>query len=215
MNCAATSQRSLRPELFVFAIALAILNAPLFGGAWLQQFVFYPDLVAAGEWWRVVTHPFVHVSWYHLLLDGGAFFLLYPELREWSRARRLAAVACCALGSLLAAMVSPAVASIGFCGLSGVAHGLMALSAVEMIRRTEKRERMAGWCALALVVGKAAIEAATGQVTLAFLHFNLMGVPIATCHAGGVIAGLMFVLARKGAANRAASSTPESVAWPA
>lgn len=186
--------------MFVFAIILAFLNAPLFGTAWRGHFVFFPELVAAGEWWRVLTHPFVHVSWYHLLLDGGAFFLLYPELRDWTRAQRIAAVAICALGSLLAAMLSPQVASIGFCGLSGVAHGLMALAAVEMICRAEKRERIAGWCALSLVVGKSAVEAATGQVALAFLHFDLMGVPIAVCHAGGALAGLMFALARRSAA---------------
>ncbi len=209
---------AMRLELFLFAGVLGWLNAPLFIGSWPQHLVFFPDLVAAGEWWRVVTHPFVHVSWYHLLLDGGAFFLLYPELHDWSRARRLAAVGVCALGSLLAAMLSPAVASIGFCGLSGVAHGLMVLASVEMIRHTEKPERLAGWCALALVVGKAALEAATGQVAFSFLHFGLMGVPIAVCHAGGVIAGLMFVLTQRRpatAAKRAASSTPESVAWPA
>ena len=214
MRCSAATQHSPRLELIVFAIVLTLLNVPLLDGAWRAQFVFVPDLVAAGDWWRVLTHPFVHVSWYHLLLDGGALFLLYPELRDWSRARRLVALAICALGSLLAAMLSPAVASIGFCGLSGVAHGLMALAAVEMIRRAEKRERIAGWCALALVVGKAAIEAATGQVALAFLHFDLMGVPIAACHAGGALAGLMFALLPQ-VTNPAASSTPESAASPA
>ena len=90
----------------------------------------------------------------------------------------------------------------------------MALSAVEMIRRVEKRERIAGWCALLIVVGKAAIEAATGQVALAILHFGLMGVPIAACHAGGAVAGLMFALLVR-TANHAASSIPESVLLPA
>jgi rhomboid family GlyGly-CTERM serine protease len=212
-----SANRSVRLELVVFAIVLSFLNAPLFGGAWPRHLVFFPELVAAGEWWRVVTHPFVHVSWYHLLLDGSAFLLLYSELRDWSRARRLIAVGVCALGSLLAAMLSPAVASIGFCGLSGVAHGLMAITAVEMIRRAERRERIAGWCALLLVVGKATTEAASGQVALSFLHFGLMGVPIAACHAGGVIAGLILALFKRApstAPNHVASSIPKSGGWP-
>jgi rhomboid family GlyGly-CTERM serine protease len=213
-----SANRSVRLELVVFAIVLGFLNAPLFGGIWPRHLVFFPELVATGEWWRVVTHPFVHVSWYHLLLDGSAFFLLYSELHDWSRVRRLVAAGVCALGSLLAAMLSPAVASIGFCGLSGVAHGLMAITAVEMIRRKGKRERIAGWCVLLLVVGKATAEAATGQVAFSFLHFGLMGVPIAACHAGGVLAGLILMLMKRAPStgpNCVASSISKSGAWPA
>ncbi len=180
----------MRIELLLFAVILALVNAPLFHGAWSAQFAFFPKRVAQGQWWRVVTHPFVHVSWYHLLLDGAAFFMLYAELRDWSSRRRLVAVAASALGSLLAALTSSVVYSKGYGGLSGVAHGLMAISAVEMIRSGAQWERRAGWCALVVVVAKAAFEAATGDVALAFLHFGLMGVPVAACHAGGVIGGL-------------------------
>ncbi|HTD67814.1 MAG TPA: rhombosortase [Candidatus Limnocylindria bacterium] len=182
----------LRVELIVFAILLAIANAPLLSREWNEQLVFFPDRVANGEWWRIVTHPFVHVSWYHLLLDGAAFLMLFAELRHWSPFARLNAVGASAFGSLAAALTSPAVSSIGFCGLSGVAHGLMAITAIEMIRRAGAWEQRAGWCSLAVVLGKAALEAATGNVVLASLHFGLMGVPIAVCHAGGVIGGLVM-----------------------
>jgi hypothetical protein len=70
----------LRLELLFFALILAIANAPLPGGVWQQQLVFFPGSLASGEWWRLVTHPLVHVSWYHLLLDGAAFLMLYAEL---------------------------------------------------------------------------------------------------------------------------------------
>lgn len=184
--------QSLRVEVLLMVALLVLANVPLLGGAWREHLVFFPDRVAAGEWWRVMTHLLAHVSWFHLLLDGGAFVLLYSELRHWSGVRRLGAVSVCAMGSLLVAMLSPVVSSMGFCGLSGVAHGLMAISAVEMIRRGGKTECAAGWCALLIVVGKAFIEAATGQIAFAFLHFGLMGIPIAACHAGGAVAGLAF-----------------------
>jgi len=189
-NGARQQAATLRFEMLLFAILLAIVNAPFLGGAWSGRFAFLSERVAQGEWWRMVTHPFVHVSWYHLLLDGTAFFMLYAELREWAAWRRLAAIIVSALGSLLAALTSPVVYANGFGGLSGAAHGLMAISAVEMIRGGAPWERRAGWCALVAVITKAAFEAATGNVALAFLHFGLMGVPVAACHAGGVIGGL-------------------------
>ncbi len=36
----------------------------------------FPNIVA-GERWRDFTFPLTHVSLYHLLLDAGAFVLLY------------------------------------------------------------------------------------------------------------------------------------------
>ncbi len=184
----------MRLELLIFAVILAIVNAPLPGGDWSSQFAFLPELVARGQWWRVITHPFAHVSWYHLLLDGAAFLMLHAELREWSSWRRLAAIGASALGSLMAALTSPVICSNGFGGLSGVAHGLMAISAVEMIRGAAPWERWIGWCSLVLVVAKAGFEASTGIVALKFLHFGMLGLPVAACHAGGVIGGLAFYL---------------------
>jgi len=180
-----------RLELLLFTVLLLIVNAPLADGEWRRHFIFLPDRVVAGEWWRVFTHPLVHVSWYHLLLDGAAFLMLYAELRHWSTRGRLMAVSASAAGSLASALLSPNVFSIGFCGLSGVAHGLMAVSALEMIRGLDRWDRRVGWCALLAVVLKAGWEAARGHAALSFLHFGMMGVPITTCHAGGVVGGLI------------------------
>jgi rhomboid family GlyGly-CTERM serine protease len=185
---------SLRAELIAFAVVLAMVNVRLLGGSWNDQLAFFPMRIADGEWWRLLTHPFVHVSWLHLLLDGSAFLMLYRELAHWTTGRRLAAIGWCAAGSLLAAMLSPLVGVRGFCGLSGIAHGLMALSAVEMIRRGDTWEHRTGWLAFLIVLVKAGFEAASGGVVLSFLHFGLMGVPIAACHAGGVIGGLVACL---------------------
>lgn len=187
-----SDRKQIRFELICFAVVLALANAPLLVGNWHEPLVFFPALVGAGEWWRIITHPFVHVSWYHLLLDGAAFLMLYAELRHWPSWRRLGAVAASAASSLAAATSSPLIASDGFCGLSGIAHGLMAISAVEMIGRGDLWGKRVGWCALLLVVGKVLMEAASGEVVLSLLHFGLMGVPIAACHAGGVIGGLAF-----------------------
>ena len=31
--------------------------------------------VGGGQWWRLLTHPFVHVSAWHLLLDASIYIL--------------------------------------------------------------------------------------------------------------------------------------------
>jgi rhomboid family GlyGly-CTERM serine protease len=205
----------LRLELIFFATILALANLPLFGIGSGESLIFFPERFAAGEWWRLVTHPFIHVTWYHLLLDGTAFLTLYAELRHWSTRRRLAAVVAPAAGSLIAAMTSPHIASLGFCGLSGIAHGLMVLSAVEMIRRGELWEKRAGWVALCIVLGKALIEAATGKMLFDFLYFGLVGVPLTACHAGGVIGGLALALCAGANWRRVSKPISECASYPA
>lgn len=173
-----------RSLLWPWALLLAICNLPAVA-PWL---CFWPDAVAHGQWWRVLTHPFVHVSWYHLLLDGAAFLLLYHALGETKRWRRLGYVIAAGAGSLLAALWCwPDIGSTGLCGLSGVGHGLMAALAVEMLRRQDRL----GWVCLAAVVAKAMWEAITGDVFFASLHFGLVGTPVAVCHAGGVLGALL------------------------
>jgi rhomboid family GlyGly-CTERM serine protease len=166
-------------------VALLALLLPL-----RDSLCFNPSAVVAGQWWRVVTHPFVHVSWYHLLLDGAAFLLLYHGLER----HRLRYVAATGAGSLLASLwFWPAIGTTGLCGLSGIAHGLMAVMALELIHRGDRL----GWSCLALVAGKAIWEGATGHVVFEGLHSGLIGTPVAVCHFGGVIGGaIAFAMLR-------------------
>jgi rhomboid family GlyGly-CTERM serine protease len=183
-----------KPELFFFVVLIAIFNVPvLFGTVW-SSMVFQPEAVRAGEWWRLLTHPFVHLTWYHLLLDGVAFLSLYWSLVERSIFVRMSYVVAAAAGSLAASWAaSPEALANGLCGLSGVAHGLMAISAIETLGR-EKAERRIGWLCLVLVVGKAAFEATTGRMFFGFLGFGLLGSPVAVSHGGGILGGLITVL---------------------
>ena len=184
-----------RPEIMFFVFLIAIFNVPvLFGTVW-SSMVFQPEAVRAGEWWRLVTHPFVHLTWYHLLLDGTAFLSLYCSLLERRIFVRLAYVVAAAAGSLLASWIaSPGALTNGLCGLSGVAHGLMAISAMEMLAG-EKAEMRIGWICLVMVIGKGAFEAISGRMFFGFLDFGLLGSPVAVSHAGGIVGGLIAMLA--------------------
>src|SRR5262249_29646850 len=134
------SRANLHPELTVLALLVVVFNLPLLTGDVAYSFAFSPGAVLAGEWWRIFTHPFVHVSPYHLLLDATAFFIAYAELRERRWFERLGFVAASGAASLLAAWYgSPLVATHGLCGLSGIAHGLSVLVGLEMISRYSDR----------------------------------------------------------------------------
>jgi rhomboid family GlyGly-CTERM serine protease len=186
-----------RPELIFFTFLILIFSGPtIFGVVW-KGMTLHPAAVQTGQWWRLFTHPFVHVTWYHLLLDAAAFLMLYHGLIEPSRAKRLSYVAAGWAGSLMMAwFAAPMIFSTGLCGLSGIAHGLMAISAAEMMfgRSRNSLEWKIGAITLAIVVTKAAYEAIAGKILFAFLYLGLVGNPVTVSHAGGIIGGLLVWL---------------------
>jgi rhomboid family GlyGly-CTERM serine protease len=186
-----------RPELLLFVALLALFNLPVLTGSCWRSMIFQPLAVQQGEWWRLFTHPFVHATWYHLLLDGAAFLALYHSLVEASAVRRLLYVLAAGASSVLFAWATaPTVSTSGLCGLSGIAHGLMAVSALEFVASQPPGSavRRIGHISFLLVVGKAAVEALSGRMFFTFLHFGLMGDPVAVSHAGGIIGGLFAML---------------------
>jgi rhomboid family GlyGly-CTERM serine protease len=198
------------PGSVVLAAALVLLNLPLLGGRVNTSLIFLPEAVRMGEWWRVLSHPFVHLTWYHFLLDVGAFLLLYGGLGEHSPLKRIGYVAACGMGSLVVStLASPVVHAQGLCGLSGTAHGLMAISALDSIVRASHNGKWSrtGVITLGLVVAKSVVEVLQGHVFFESLHFGLMGLPVPESHAGGVLSGMIACLAfgtRRSERNRAA-----------
>ena len=187
-----TSAVAARPELIVFAGILLILNAPMLVGSCWSSMTFEKALVLEGEWWRLLTHPFVHVSWYHLLLDATAFLTLYASLLDKSFIRRSSYIIAGAAGSLIVSCTAFTRPDQSLCGLSGIAHGLMAVSALEMITQSsaDSATRRVGWFSFMLCVGKAAFEAITGKMFFQFLQFGLLGEPVAISHAGGIVGSI-------------------------
>lgn len=185
-------------EIKIYIFLLVAFNVGVFTGTVSDAMLFYPEKIMQGQFYRIFTHIFVHVSWYHLLLDGAAFLMLYSQLTAKSLAIRTSYVAAAAIGSISAvALALPYVESIGYCGLSGVDHGLMTICALEMLtaKDSDRTMKIAGIVSLSLVAVKSIYEAATGHMFLEFLHFNMMGSPVAVSHIGGVAGGLIaFVL---------------------
>ncbi|MCH8192856.1 MAG: rhombosortase [Planctomycetes bacterium] len=181
-----------RWETWIYAACILVANIGLVTGTVATWGYYYPDRVIAGEFYRLLTHPFVHVSGYHLLLDGSAFLMLYAMLRESSLVRRtiylLGTHIGCVIGVTLAL---PLHESIGYAGLSGIAHGLMAIWALECLQSKERDTVIVGWITFGVVLGKALYEALSSQMLFSFMHNSLIGQPISVSHLSGILGGVL------------------------
>lgn len=176
-----------KTELFIFATIILLCNLHLFTNTFPENTGLFPENLFAGEWWRIFTHYFAHLSWYHLLIDTGAFLILFFSIEKKTRYLYFAA---CAVGSLVTPLIfSEIIYSNGLCGLSGIAHGLMVVAALEMT--TNKQTKFLGWLAFSIVLIKTTIELTFSTAALSFLHIGDVGIPIAECHAGGIIGSLI------------------------
>lgn len=183
-------------SLYAWSAVLLVINLPVLWGEVRTGLLFLPDAVITGEWWRIVTFPLVHLSWYHFLLDAGGFLLLYSALEEKRKVIKTLYILGPGLGTLMLTLaLSPAVSTQGLSGLSGIAHGLMAVTALEMIN--DKSQRTWGVVSLVTIVLKSAYELWSGHVLFEFMHMGLCGLPLTASHAGGVAGGLLtFALIR-------------------
>lgn len=185
-------QRLIVPLL---ALGLAAANLHLFtGGPLPQALLLEPEGVLQGQWWRLLTHPFVHVSWYHLVLDATATLLLLRWLASASFWLRVMIVLGAWLGSLIGAwLVLPGYQVSGFCGLSGIAHGLMLAGGWLLWRRADQRAtQLTGLFSIVIISSKCALEL-SDLALLGAVHLGDVGQPIVASHAGGA-AGALAVL---------------------
>ena len=181
-------------DVVVFMAVIAGLNLHLFGSSDSNLQIFFPDAWRHGQWWRLVSHPFVHLTWYHLFLDAGAFFILYIGLIEKRISRKLMITAVCGSFSLIAAVCfTPEIETKGLCGLSGIAHGLMAYSGLELLYN--RKSIWLGLFSFSLVFVKSIYEFINGEVVFTFMHMGLCGSPLAACHLGGVVGGIVCFVA--------------------
>ncbi len=179
-----------KTETTIFALLILAINLPMLLGGSSAVMAYSPAAVNAGHYWCLLTHPFAHVSIYHLVIDVSAFFLLLGQLKEPSTARRIAYLFCCGLLSLVAIRYQLLRDGIeAYCGLSGIDHGLMAICALESIHG-DRQLRKSSIVMLTILAIKCVIEICSGSLLLAALHPGNVGIPVAMSHAGGLAGGI-------------------------
>jgi membrane associated rhomboid family serine protease len=141
-----------------------------------------------------------------LALDAGAFLLLYSALQKKTGQRFVHTFICGATSFLMIWFCSAKVSDIGFCGLSGIAHGLMTILSLEMIFDSKKffqsQKSRTGLICFVVIILKCTFELTGNEINTLF-HFDLCGNPLYESHIGGVIGGIVsfFILEYRGAGN--------------
>jgi membrane associated rhomboid family serine protease len=197
-----------RWDALFLVVILAAINGPLFTGGNTDFWALYPQAVAHGQWWRVVTNDFAHNNLVHLSVVGLLFWIVYLGLVERRPLIRLAYVFLSAAGSNLAAMLfASTAATTGMCGLSGVLHGLLGIWGLERLTspRYSPAWRAVGGAVLSLTAGKLLFEQMSGWSLYALLHLDGMGAPAVSCHLGGLLAGVLAFACFRFAASRGGS----------
>ncbi|WP_148334991.1 rhombosortase [Acinetobacter lwoffii] len=169
----------------IFLAAFVSLSACL--QIFHDHFIYWQESLL-GEFWRLWTAHWVHVSWIHYFLNILAFICLpfiFPRATVWHF---------CAILLILPPLISlsfyfflPNIEA--YAGLSGVLHG--AYVAVACVHLLYKRERGFAALVLFLIFAKLVWENTIGNVGTA----QLIGSPVLVeAHLLGVIWGVILAL---------------------
>lgn len=181
-----------KSDIVFFGICIIILNVHLLGWFSIEPLLLSSQSFHKGMWWQFITHPFTHVSWYHLVIDAAAFICVYAGMKERRMSIRIIYFLACAAGSVIAVFMSASFYNYGYCGLSGVGHGILAINALELLVSQEKAERTAGKVAVGILLVKSAVEVFTGVPLFASLHIGDIGIALVESHIGGIAAGIII-----------------------
>ncbi len=182
-------------ELAVISGLLLMVNIHLVTGSPDNPFIYRPGESGLGGLAALILHPLVHVSIYHFALDAGAFLFLWSKLQAGFAARTACLLISGISSFLCLILLAPDAAASGFCGLSGIAHGIMAVFCLEMAM--DRRSRPAGIIGLGLVGAKSAVEVILGHGLFGPMHMGYCGTPVPASHLGGFFGGILgFALAQ-------------------
>ncbi len=171
------------------AICAALAAIESLGDAGRLLLRYERELVAQGEWWRLLTGHIVHLGWTHFALNvmGLALMwaLFFPDysLRSW------ALILSCSLIAIDAAFFFIERDVRWYVGLSGVLHGVMAAGTLAYVRRREP----GAWILLPFLVGKLLYEQFVG--TMPYSLDSSGGPVVVDAHLYGVLGAVVAVVA--------------------
>jgi rhomboid protease GluP len=126
--------------LLLVVIGVVFLLETLRGGSTNPEVLIamganHPELIARGEWWRLVASMFLHIGILHLLLNGWALYQLGSLVELWLGSTRL-------LLTYFVTGIAGSLASVMFtqqlsAGASGAIFGLLGALISFLLRRRD------------------------------------------------------------------------------
>lgn len=183
-----SARRSNALLLILLPVLLAAGLVTLIGEPASALLRYERQAVLSGQVWRLFTAHLVHLGWAHLALNAAALVLialLFGRLFGATAWTALAVIAALGVGLGLIALRADI---RWYVGLSGLAHGLIAASALALLHT----RRGAGIVLLALLAGKLLFEQSAGAPT--GTQALIGGATVVDAHLFGALAGLLGAL---------------------
>jgi len=175
-------------------------------------------LVAAGEWWRIVTCHFTHWSPDHFAWDFMMFALLGGACEVTSRRRTLITLGISAVVIPLAVLLwQPQLQTYrGLSGLDSALFGLLAVDLLwEKLAESDRRSIAAIGLLIVAFIAKTGFETITGSAVFADSARGGF-VPVPLAHLIGFLVGALTSVAAAFTSNRfRMQSSAPPLRWPA
>ncbi len=178
---------TLKNHLFPLILSLIMLILLFLPREIEDLLIFHRQNLIAGEWWRIFSGHFVHLSWQHLLMNiAGLWLIIWLAKNRLTTAEWLITLLSSSLFISLALLFFSNID--WYVGFSGVLHGFLTLTACRLIACKE----FEGWFLLLFVVTKIGWEQWQGASPE--LKQIIGGNVIIDAHLYGAVAGILISL---------------------
>lgn len=195
----------------VLVISVLFLNlSVLFKILPLELFTLYPSNIEVKQWWRIITHLFVHSDACHFILDFFIFIVLYLMLHETMPRKMIYLIIIAMAVTISCIMLSK---YDWVCGLSGLNYGLFTMICCMDSSHAALRGSSRTSLTLILlisIVAKTSIELIAMLILDQNIYYPFFGYISSESHAGGIIGGLICYLHWRRAARFSAIVPPLS-----
>jgi rhomboid family GlyGly-CTERM serine protease len=150
------------------------------------------ELIAQGQWWRLVTGHIVHLGWTHLALNVMGLALMWALFLPDYSLRGWALILAGSLVTIDAAFFFLERDVRWYVGLSGLLHGVMAAGTIASVRRREP----GAWILVPFLTAKLIYEQTIG--TMPYSLDSADGPVVVDAHLYGVLGAVIGVMALRG-----------------
>ncbi len=154
----------LRAHVFWISVSIVVLLLAAMGDSARELFRYQSDLFSTGEYWRIITSHFVHLSLNHTLFNvaGTAIFSFLFARQLSCMGWWLVLAFLVPISSMLIYTFNP---DLGwYVGFSGVLHGLLITGGILELRKADGNDMRMAIFILIVVVAKLIQEQFLGGV---------------------------------------------------